>query len=83
MSHFQKALRAAQNENYGSAADHLSETEEFELEAEFERLEQLLGNNTNLLSGKLGQVISNYNERLIEELAQLSHLKEVEGSSED
>lgn len=67
------AISAIQENKYGAAAHQLSKTDETELQAECERLADLLGNHSKSVGGKLGVVIGNYTDRLITELAKKAH----------
>ena len=69
LNHLESALECLENNKYGAGANMLSKTDESELQAEFERLDELLGNHSEMVGGKLGSVIGNYEDRLIDELA--------------
>ncbi|QLG62023.1 hypothetical protein [Halorarum salinum] len=66
---YEDAVTYVQNNKYGAAAEALSKTGDSQLQAECERLSELMGNHTEMLGGTLGQVISNYTDRLLDELA--------------
>ena len=66
---YEAALEHFQDNRYGRAAQEIDADEDMDLRAELERLGELLGNHSYVIGGKLGQVISNYGDRLIDELA--------------
>lgn len=66
---YEAALEHFQNNRYGRAAQEIDADEDMHLRAELERLAELLGDHSDVIGGKLGQVISNYGDRLIDELA--------------
>jgi len=68
-SDYEGALEALQENKYGGAANQISSDQDMKLKAELERLNELVGNHSKMIGGKLGQVISNYEDRLIDDLA--------------
>ena len=66
---YEAALEHFQSNRYGRAAQEIDADEEMDLRAELERLSELLGDHSDVIGGKLGQVLSNYGDRLIDELA--------------
>jgi hypothetical protein len=66
---YKAALEHFQKNRYCRAAQKIDVDEDMDLRAELERLGELLGNHSDVIGGKLGQVISNYGDRLIDELA--------------
>ena len=66
---YEAALEHFQSNRYGRAAQEIDADEDTDLRAELERLGELLGDHSDVIGGKLGQVISNYEDRLIKELA--------------
>jgi len=69
-SDYEGAIEALQNQKYTAAANQISKDEHATLKAELERLGELMGNHSNMVGGKLGEVLSNYEDRLIDELAE-------------
>jgi hypothetical protein len=43
------------------------------LKGELERLDELIGSRSQMVSGALGAVLSNYTDRLIDDLAKKAH----------
>ena len=70
ISDYDGALQALQNQKYKAAANQLNSDEDMKLKAELERLGELMGNHSQMVGGKLGEVLSNYEDRLLDELAQ-------------
>jgi hypothetical protein len=68
-SDYEGALEDLQNHKYNAAANQIASDEDMKLKAELERLGELMGNHSKHVSGKLGAVLSNYEDRLIDELA--------------
>ena len=69
----ESSIELIQEGKYGAAAKQLGKIDESQLQAECERLNELVGNHSEMLGGKLGEVISNYEDRLIDELAQKAY----------
>lgn len=69
VSDYEGALELLQNQKYKAASNQLTWDEDSTLKAELERLGELIGNHSEMVGGKLGQVLSNYEDRLIDELA--------------
>jgi uncharacterized protein YbgA (DUF1722 family) len=70
ISDYEGALELLENHRYNAAANQIISDEDGKLKAELERLGELIGDRSKHVSGKLGQVISNYEDRLIDELAE-------------
>lgn len=69
ISDYEAALELLQNHRYKAASNQITSEEDQKLKAELERLGELMGDHSKHVSGKIGQVISNYEDRLIDELA--------------
>lgn len=61
------ALEHLRNHEYEKALEYINKDHYMELYAEVQRIHELVGENQ--VSGKLGQVISNYTDRLIDDIA--------------
>lgn len=79
-SDYEQALEALQNQNYEEAANHIRSSEDKDvgidgvyLEGELERLDELVGSHSEMVSGALGGVLTNYTDRLIDDLLKKIH----------
>lgn len=70
MTDYEQALEHFREAEYAQALRYIPKDEEMELYAEIERLSELLGDfSDGMIGGKLGQVVSNYEGRIIDDLA--------------
>lgn len=78
MTDYEQALEHFQNSNYAKSLRFIDSEEDMLLYAEIERLSELVGDHTDgMIGGKLGQVLSNYEDRIMDELA-MKAAEEVE-----
>lgn len=79
---YDEIIGYAEQANYGEAAEKLRQVGDEKLAAEFERLSELVGNYAEMVSGALGHVISNYEDRLLDDLARKSRVIAAESEGD-
>ena len=68
MTDYKTALEQVRKHNYRTALEYLDPEEDMNLYAEIERIADWVGGSP-LVDGVTGQVLSNYQDRLIDDLA--------------